>query len=934
MPFWPFRYSHGRQLTRAIFVYIPALMSTFYDRFVECAQRWPQNVAVEVQRPDGIESHSYAELRRMAESIAGWLLDSEMAAGTRVAILADNHPRWVAAYLGIIAAGGTTVPLDTAYHADQVSKLLHDSGATLLICDQKHLETAQAAVAGSETAIVLTSTGKQPGAALPAKVVADLDGIFTQYTGNLRAIPRAPEDVASLLYTSGTTADPKGVMLTHANLLAEADAVFAWAHIGPDDAILGVLPLFHVLSQMANLLLPLVAGTRVVYLSTLNTTELLRALRDRDVTAFAVVPQFFNLIHERIFKEVQQRGAFAHFAFRRMMRLNAFCRKVGFNLGHVLFRRVHDLFGQRMRLLVTGGSRFDPQIGRDFYSLGIDVLQAYGLTETCGGAFVNSPGENVIGSVGKPLKGVEGKTINAQASDDVSPSSGEILIRGPIVMKGYWNRPDATAEVLKEGWLHTGDLGYFDDDGNLFITGRQKDVIILANGKNVYPEEIEAHYLQSALIKELCVLGLEDGGTEKLYAVITPNFEVLRQRKIVNTKEVIRFDVEGLSAKLPSTKRISGYEIWQEDLPRTTTRKLKRFEIEKRVKAGKRDHTAGEITKPLTQEDSAWLGKADNQRALKTIREYSPNHPENISPADNLELDLGLDSMRRVELLVALEQELGGDVEESRLADIYTVRELVDAIRDSAASGKAPNRRPAQAFAGWGAVLKEDPTDPAALAVAKPRPLIDRMLFVVTRMIKLLWSIRAPVTVEGLENLPARAPFLLCSNHQSFLDPVMLLAILPLRVLLRLFAVGTSEIFGPGFMRYIAHVLRVVVVDPDANLIPAMRAGAYGLRQGLSLVLYPEGERSIDGTPRIFKKGAAILSIHLQVPIVPIAIDGFHDAWPRGKSFQKFAPLRIKIGKPLLPPPESQASEDAYAKLTDELKGRVVEMWDEIHQSN
>ena len=154
------------------------------------------------------------------------------------------------------------------------------------------------------------------------------------------------------------------------------------------------------------------------------------------------------------------------------------------------------------------------------------------------------------------------------------------------------------------------------------------------------------------------------------------------------------------------------------------------------------------------------------------------------------------------------------------------------------------------------------------------------MLFVVTRMIKLIWSLRAPVKVEGLENLPSSAPFLLCSNHQSFLHPALLLAILPLRVLLRLFAVGTVEIFGSGFMRRVARILRVVVVDPDANLIPAMRAGAFGLRQGLSLILYPEGERSIDGTPRTFKKGAAILSIHLQVPIVPIAIDGFYDAWP------------------------------------------------------
>ena len=905
-------------------------MPTFYDRFVECAHRWPDNVAVEVQRPDGLESYSYAELRRMAESIAGWLLDSEMAPGTRVAILADNHPRWVASYLGVIAAGGTTVPLDTAYHADQVAKLLRDSGATLLICDQKHLDEARSAVEGSETAIVLTST--QPGATLPAKVVADLDGIFAQYVGSLRPIARSPGDVASLLYTSGTTADPKGVMLTHANLLAEADAVFAWAHIGPDDAILGVLPLFHVLSQMANLLLPLVAGTRVVYLSTLNTTELLRALCERNITAFAVVPQFFNLIHERIFKEVQQRGALARFAFARLMRLNIAARKFGFNIGRVLFGKVHDLFGRRMRFLVTGGSRFDPKIASDFYALGIDVLQAYGLTETCGGAFVNAPGDIVIGSVGKALKGVEGKIISPQSSEDGSPASGEILIRGPIVMKGYWNRPDATAEILKDGWLHTGDLGHFDADSNLFITGRQKDVIILANGKNVYPEEIEAHYLQSPLIKEICVLGLEDGGTEKLYAVITPNFEVLRQRKIVNTKEVIRFDIEGLSANLPTTKRIAGYEIWQEDLPRTTTRKLKRFEIEKRVKAGKRDDAGAELAKPVTQEESAWLQQPDNQRALKIIRQYSPSHSENISPSDNLELDLGLDSMRRVELLVALEQELGGDVEESRLADIYTARELVDAVRESAASGKTPNKKPSQTFAGWGTVLKEDPSDPAALAVIKPRPFIDRMLFVVTRAIKLIWSLRAPVKVEGLENVPAHAPFLLCSNHQSFLDPVILLAVLPLRVLLRLFAVGTSEIFGSGFMRYVARMLRVVVVDPDANLIPAMRAGAYGLRQGLSLILYPEGERSIDGTPRTFKKGAAILSIHLQVPIVPIAIDGFHDAWPRGKPFKKLSPLSMKIGKPLLPPPESQASEDAYAKLTAELKEKVAGMWDEIRK--
>ena len=919
-------------------------MPTFYDRFVECAERWPQNIAVEIQGPDGIESHSYSELRRMAEFIAAWLVARGTQPSARVAILADNHPRWVAAYLGIIAAGGAAVPLDTAYHADQVGKLLRDSGTSLIVCDAKHLPVAQEAVAGSNIAIVQTASGLRPegqpgpalseveGTAVPTQAEADFDSIFAQASGGLHPVPRQPDDLASLLYTSGTTADPKGVMLTHANLLGEAEAVFAWAQIGPADAVLGVLPLFHVLSQMANLLLPLVAGTRVVYLSTLNTTELLRALRERNITAFAVVPQFFYLIHERIFKEVQQKGRATRFAFGWMRRITVLGRGLGLNPGRILFGRIHDLFGKRMRLLVTGGSRFDPKIGQDFYSLGIDVLQAYGLTETCGGAFVNPPDENVIGSVGKPLKGVEAKIVDPQASDDGSPASGEIIMRGPIVMKGYWNRPDATADVLKDGWLYTGDLGYLDTHGNLFITGRRKEVIILANGKNIYPEEIEAHYLQSPFIKEICVMGMEGtAGSEKLYAVIVPNFEVLRQRKVVNAKEVIRFDVEGLSAELASTKRISGYEIWQEDLPRTTTRKLKRFEIEKRMRAGKRVDGGAElaVVKPLTPEEKSWLEQANIQCALKVIRDFSPSPPENIRPGDNLELDLGLDSMRRVELLVAVEQELGGDVEESQLSCIYTVRELLDAVMASAASGKTASK---QQFAGWSAVLREDPTDPAVLAITKSRPITDRGIFLFTRLIRLAWRIRSRIEVEGVENIPLQGGYLLCSNHQSFIDPLILLAVLPLRLISRMFAVGTSEIFGTGFMLRVARLMRTVVVDPDANLIPAMRAGAFGLRHGLGLVLYPEGERSIDGTPKIFKKGAAILSIHLQVPIIPIAVDGIYDSWPRGKPFQKFAPIKIKIGEPMMPPPEAEASEEAYAKFTRELKARVVGMWEELRQ--
>jgi len=912
-------------------------MSTFYDRFVECAERWPQHIALEIQRRDGTESCTYSEARRMAESVGRWLGENGVQPGARVAILADNHPRWVTTYLGIIAASCTAVPLDTAFHADQIAKLLKDSGSELLFCDLKHLEVAERAVAESKIQIVLTQSSGESSrlAGKSARATrADLDSIFAA-GGSFSPRDVPTESLAALLYTSGTTADPKGVMLTHANLLGEVEAVFAWIEIGPKDAVLGVLPLFHVLSQMANLLLPLVKGARVVHLETLNTTELLRALQERGITAFAVVPQFFYLIHERIFKEVSQRGKVAQLLLKILMTVNPALRALGINAGRFFLGSLHATFGERMRYLITGGSRFDPQIARDFYALGIDVLQAYGLTETTGAAFANKPADIVIGSVGPPLPGVESKIVDPQPQEE-GPPVGEIAIRGPILMKGYWNRPDATAAVLKDGWLLTGDLGYFDAHGNLFITGRKKEVIILSNGKNVYPEEIEAHYLKSPYIKEICVIGLQarpDNPTsERLHGVIVPNFDLLKQRRIVNAKEVIRFDIEGLSSQIASTKRIGSYEIWQEDLPRTTTRKLKRFEIEKRVRANQARGVAADAEvsaeKPLSVDDTEWLEQPDVRRALKIIGEAASNKSDKIRPTDNLELDLGLDSMQRIELLVALERELGGDVEESRISEIYTVRELVEVVRESSASGKhaAPRAR----FAGWKAILDEESKYPAVLALAEPRPIAEHFWYGLSRVAQMIALDRFQLQVTGLEKIPVRGAFILCSNHQSFLDPVILGSVLPWQVFRNTFSVGTSEIFGSGLMRVLARWLRVVVVDPDANLVPAMRAGAFGLRHGRVLMLYPEGERSIDGKPRVFKKGAAILSIHTRVPIVPIAIDGFHEAWPRGKRFQGFVPLKMSFGDPIYPPAETEASEATYDRLTNELRECVVNMWKKL----
>jgi long-chain acyl-CoA synthetase len=537
----------------------------------------------------------------------------------------------------------------------------------------------------------------------------------------------------------------------------------------------------------------------------------------------------------------------------------------------------------------------------------------------------------VIGSVGKPLPGNEAKIVDAKPAEDGSGHMvGEIAIRGPIVMKGYYNRPEATAEVIRDGWLHTGDLGYSDPGGNFFIAGRQKEIIVLSSGKNIYPDEIESYYLKSPWIKEACVMGLEgapgDPVSERLHAVIVPNLDVLRQKKVVNMREVIRYDVENISSHLPATKRILSYDIWQEDLPRTTTRKLRRFEIESRVRqmqASGARNSEGQLARELTDDESDWMSQPEVQQAIAIVRAAAKNSVARVHPRDNLELDLGLDSMERVELLVQLEHHLAADVDDSAASEVYTVRELIDLVRGNMGKG-------ATQAVGWETLLATESTDPEVLAIAKERPITGRLWYLFGRTVNLFAKDVFHLKIRGIEKLPPNGPFILCANHQSYLDAPVLTAAMPWHIFRDLFYVGDSEKFGTGPARTIARFLRLIPVDPDANLVPAMRAGAYGLRHRKILVLYPEGERSIDGIPRSFKKGAAILSHHLNVPIVPVAQDGFFEAWPRGGSFQRFAPLRIQIGDPIYPDP-AEPPEAAYNRLTAETRERIVSMWEELH---
>jgi long-chain acyl-CoA synthetase len=317
-----------------------------------------------------------------------------------------------------------------------------------------------------------------------------------------------------------------------------------------------------------------------------------------------------------------------------------------------------------MRLLITGGARFDPAIGRDLYAMGFTILNGYGLTETTGAAAVQRPADRFTASVGQPLPGVEIRIDDHRIPDAEAPqTSGEILIRGPIIMREYFNRREATTEVLRDGWLHTGDLGRLDADGRLFVTGRSKEVIVLSSGKNLYPEEIEAHYGQSPFIKELCVLGLVRDGQpsgERLHAVVVPDEHALEERGVVNVRELIRYELEGLSVQLPPHKRILSYDISLDPLPRTTTGKLRRHEIERRLK----DALSPDVAPPermLSDDDRAWSLEPGHAAALQAVATKLGR----ATVLPNERLDLGLDLLERVELLTTQQRngtKVGADV--------------------------------------------------------------------------------------------------------------------------------------------------------------------------------------------------------------------------------------------------------------------------------
>ncbi len=857
------------------------LPDTIPEAFAAVAREATDKIALQTKQGDTYRQYSYREVLKQVQALAGGLLDMGLRPGERVAIVAENRPEWAITYLGIVTAGGTAVPLDIQIPPAELAVVLAESESRIVVASAQTLPLI--ATPPADLPVVSMDTQVEPSR-------LTLHGLILQgLHKSLVQVHTKPDDVASLVYTSGTTKRPKGVLLTHQNLIANAKAMMSSGLAGPEDNFLVMLPLHHTYPFMIAFLVPLLLGARMTFLQSLKPPDLVQCLRETDITMLIGVPQVFALIRRAIFDELGRRPRWVRLALSVLLSLSGVLRKhTAWNVGRAFFAPLHKQFGASLRLLCSGGAKLDPQVAKDLTRLGFTILEGYGLTETSPVVTFTPLGRTKIGSVGPPLSNVEIRIISPDES-----GIGEVAVRGPSVMKGYDRNPEATGQAIREGWFHTGDLGYLDRERYLFVTGRLKELIVTPGGKNIVPEELEAEYQVSPAIKELCLIGRKQEGQvgETLHAVVVPNLDYLRAHQVLDVPALLKDELRKAALSLPPYKRILGVTFVTEPLPRTRLGKIQRHLVKARLQPG----FTGPSPKPeLSEQDRELLATDTAQQVFSTLASMLPAERD-ITLEHHLDLDLGLDSLRQVELLVALERQFG-PLQDTLGAEVATVRELIDKLR----SLKREQPEVQEEQLPWRDILQTPPPSAVIEALHAQPSWSDRLATKVgIAVMEGIFRIFFRLTVRGQTHIPAKEAFLLAANHASFLDPFFILTSVPRSVCARLFSLGWEPYFRSTFTAWIARVGHVIRLGPKTPLVIVLRTSAAVVRDGKCLLIFPEGQRSLDGHLLPFKKGVGVLACELGVPVIPVHIQGSYEAWPPEAGLPRPSPITVHFGNSL-----------------------------------
>src|SRR5512143_352987 len=838
----------------------------------EAAARYPDHIAVQMKTGDGYVRFTYRDLLNSIAAASRALSGLGIEKGDRVALLSENRPEWMIAYLSVVSLGAVIVPLDAQYTEGEVALLLADSGSKAVFISET---TRQKLPRNGPFEIITFDQGKG----------ISFGELMTAHPGSVLPPSPAAGDLAAILYTSGTTGDPKGVMLSHGNLASNCGSVISLNLVDERDNLLCLLPLHHSYPAIACIHLALSIGATVTMLNSLKGPDILACIQETGVSVLVGVPQLFAGLRRAIFEGINKKPAPVRSLVSLLLRTNGLLRKtVGLNIGKSLFHEVHARFGPRFRIAASGGARLEPDVYTDMTNLGFTVIEGYGLTETSPVSTFNPLNRQKAGSIGIPVPGVE-----VRIADPDEDNQGEIAIRGPNVMQGYYKKPEWTAEVLREGWFYTGDLGYRDRDGYFFITGRSKEMIVLSTGKKIFPEELEKYYKKIPAIKEICLIQGERG----IEAAVVPDFDYLRKMNLANSRETIAFAIEDLAKDLPPYKRITGLKIFKDPLPVTRLGKLRRTKVRELYER------AGERAQQEAQEaDAGLLADPVMKKLLACLEPFSPK--KNIAPDDNLELDLGLDSLARVELVVSIEKTFGISLPDSFGSEVFTVKDAVVKIKEQLASGTVAAGKGVKMT--WADILSREPSEEL-----KSQIELDSGVFcsggrhLLTLMLRCLLSIYGRLSIRGTENLPKTGPFIIAPNHLSLADAPAVMCTLPWAVTAQTFFLGTTDFFGGPVTSRLAKLLHVIPVDMETRLSSAMQLSAHVLRRGKVLCVFPEGGRSRDGRIKEFKKGVGIIARELNIPVVPAAIRGTYEMLPTGRMLPKPAKISVSFGRPIYP---------------------------------
>jgi long-chain acyl-CoA synthetase len=841
---------------------------TLVDLVEEMAERHDHAVALQLLTDEGLTRTTFRQLRDGMLATAARLQAVGVRPGERVVLSGNNQPAWAVAYFGILRAGAIAVPVDPGLDARPLSNVIRSSGARVALWDPA----------------VEKKGGREARASLKELQVYDLESFADAEAPETLPVPEVEirgDHIASIIYTSGTTGDPKGVMLSHDNFASLVAALAPIFPLGERDRVLSVLPLHHTFEFSCGLLLPLSRGTRIIYVGELNGERVAEGLKKGRVTAMVGVPALWQMLERRIVARAKEKGQAAALAFDWGLELNRMLgEKAGLNLGRMFFGEVHKALGGNVRFLISGGAALPNDTADVFRGLGLPLSEGYGLTEAAPVLTVAKATPKLKpGTVGKPVPGVEVRIDNPDAN-----GVGEVVARGPNVMLGYAGNDQATSEAIdRDGWLHTGDLGKLDKRGRLVIVGRKKDVIVAANGENVYPDDVENLLGAVEYVRELAIVGIDDEkGGERVACLAVPERPDGEGEKLTRAElhERALKALREAFQKLPKAAQPSVLHLWDGDLPRTATRKVKRNEV-KTVLA-----KLASATSAPSPENGAQVGSGAARHAIATI---ANKKPAELTAGMSLRADLRFDSLMAMELAAALEAQTGRAIDTDRLARCDTVADVEALVVEL--SGEAAHE------AELAKVEEKAEDEPIRI----PKPIADLAKQVMGKAQMGFYDRVMRPKVYGRAYIPHNRNTIVASNHASHLDMGFVK-----------YALGTygedlvslaaqDYFFEGGKWRkaYFENLTNLAPFDRKGGLRQALRQAGSILEQGKTVLIFPEGTRSTDG--QVHEFGAAIghLSLHHDVDILPVWIGGTYEALPKGRSVPTKRDLVARIGPPL-----------------------------------